>query len=85
MIVILNAPWPILVTLFGMVTDVNWLDWKAYIPILSTLFPMVNDVNWLLSNALPILITLFGMVNDVIWLYWKQPVPINYFHKVYSH
>ena len=56
-----------LVTLFGIVTDVSELQAKkAFVSMLVTLFGMVTDVKPQYSNALsPMLIIPLGMVTDV--------------------
>ena len=63
-----NASSPILVTLFGMVTEVRLEQpLNASSPILVTLFGMVIEVRLaqLLNALIPILVTLFGMVMEV--------------------
>jgi hypothetical protein len=53
-----KATSPILVTLSGIVTEVNWLPAKAAVPILVTLSGIVTEVNWLVLKApVPILVT----------------------------
>ena len=62
-----NASSSILSTLFGMVTDANFMQPRnAPAPILVTLFGIVTEVNPVDSNAAsPILLTLFEIVTEV--------------------
>ena len=62
-----KAPWPMLVTLAGMLTPVSWVPANAWVPMAvkasgSTILPP----SWAFSKALwPIDVSALGKVNDV--------------------
>ena len=72
-----KASFPILITLSGIATPVNWLRLKAPPSIMVTLFGITTLINWLSAKALPpILVTLSGMVILVNWFLLKELLPI---------
>ena len=67
-LLLVKADSPIVVTLFGMVTEVRAKQYlKAFFPIVVTLFGMVTEVRELqsLKVSSAIVVTLFGMVTEV--------------------
>ena len=66
-----------MVTLLGIVTEVNRLFEKATPPIVVTLLGIITEVSRLFENApLPIVVTLFGIVTEVSWFSEKAKSPI---------